>query len=160
MVKQKERATSPERLKHVNAALVYRLIDRHGPISRVSIAQHCTPAPASITNITRQLLDHQLITEVAQQASTGGRPAISLTTNQHGFHFISCRLGRDVIQCSAMDLSGQSIDGQQMPIQHHDMPSIVNMLRKMIMHLLTKCGTHRFVAIAITMAGLVDPASA
>ena len=101
-----ERVANHELLKQVNAALVYRLIDTQGPISRVDIAQISALAPASVTNITRQLLEHGLIKEVAQQASTGGRPAISLTTEQAAFLFISCRLGREELQCSVMDLSG------------------------------------------------------
>jgi N-acetylglucosamine repressor len=73
MTKTGERVTNNEKLKQVNAALVYQLIDLQGPISRVEIVQLSALAPASVTNITRQLMDSGLITEVAQQASTGGK---------------------------------------------------------------------------------------
>ncbi|MDW6003631.1 ROK family protein [Vibrio mangrovi] len=159
MVKRSGRVTNHEQLKQVNAALVYQLIDLEGPISRVSIAQQSALAPASVTNITRQLLAHNLITEVEQQASTGGRPAISLTTNQQDFYFVSCRLGRDVIQCSLMDLAGTTHHLQQVPIEQHDTQGIVDTLRHEICQLLTQYATHRLIAIAITMAGLVDPTS-
>ncbi|SHO54923.1 ROK family protein [Vibrio quintilis] len=159
MAKRKERVTNHEQLKLVNAALVYQLIDLDGPVSRVSIAQRSALAPASVTNITRQLLDHHLISEVAQQASTGGRPAISLTTQKSSFHFVSCRLGRDMIQCAAMDLSGQSLFEQQTDIEEHDKQGIVHTLFEQIQQIIDRFPQKRFIAIAVTMAGLVDPAS-
>ena len=67
-------------VKQLNSAAVYRLIDLQGPISRIQVADVSQLAPASVTKITRQLLERGLIKEVAQQASTGGRRAISLTT--------------------------------------------------------------------------------
>ncbi|WNJ95521.1 ROK family protein [Vibrio ruber] len=159
MVKRSRQVTNHEQLKQVNAALVYQLIDQNGPISRVRIAQQSALAPASVTNITRQLLAHNLISEVEQQASTGGRPAISLTTNQRDFYFISCRLGRDMIQASLMDLSGQIYHVQQTPIESHDTQGIVDTLRDEICQIRTQYATHKLIAIAITMAGLVDPTS-
>lgn len=153
-----ERVANHELLKQVNAALVYRLIDTQGPISRVDIAQISALAPASVTNITRQLLEHRLIKEVAQQASTGGRPAISLTTEQQAFLFISCRLGREELQCSLMDLSGMIHQHSISKLQQHDAEGIVAALSQAIQQPLqaTRPDQH-VIAIAITMAGLVDP---
>ena len=48
-------------VKQVNAAAVYRIIDQQGPISRVKVAEISQLAPASVTKITRQLLEHDLI---------------------------------------------------------------------------------------------------
>ena len=67
-------------VKQLNSAAVYRLIDQYGPISRIQIAEQSQLAPASVTKITRQLIERGLIKEVDQQASTGGRRAISIVT--------------------------------------------------------------------------------
>ncbi len=72
-------------VKQLNSAAVYRLIDQYGPISRIQIAEQSQLAPASVTKITRQLIERGLIKEVDQQASTGAaalspsspKPAIS-----------------------------------------------------------------------------------
>ncbi len=71
-------------VKQLNSAAVYRLIDQYGPISRIQIAEQSQLAPASVTKITRQLIERGLI-KVDQQASTGAaalspsspKPAIS-----------------------------------------------------------------------------------
>lgn len=54
-------------VKQLNSAAVYRLIDQHGPISRIQIAEQSQLAPASVTKITRQLIERGLIKEVDQQ---------------------------------------------------------------------------------------------
>ncbi|MGX7903496.1 transcriptional regulator, partial [Klebsiella pneumoniae] len=36
-------------VKQLNSAAVYRLIDQHGPISRIQIAEQSQLAPASVT---------------------------------------------------------------------------------------------------------------
>lgn len=158
MNKQVERVANHEMLKQVNSALVYRLIDLQGPISRVNIAQISALAPASVTNITRQLMDHHLIDEIALEASTGGRPAISLQTNQDGFQFISCRLGREQLQCSVMNLAGEKLHHHTVDIIEHDDRGITDLLRYEIMEC-QQHATQRIIAIAITMAGLIDPES-
>lgn len=97
-------------VKQLNSAAVYRLIDLQGPISRIQVADVSQLAPASVTKITRQLLERGLIKEVAQQASTGGRRAISLTTESAPpFHSIAIRLGRNYIELTIFDLSGKHI---------------------------------------------------
>lgn len=96
-------------VKQLNSAAVYRLIDQQGPISRIQVADVSQLAPASVTKITRQLLERGLIKEVAQQASTGGRRAISLTTEVEPFHSVAVRLGRDYIQFSLYNLGGKEL---------------------------------------------------
>lgn len=81
-------------VKQLNGAAVYGLIDQHGPISRIQVAELSQLAPASVTKITRQLLERGLIKEVEQQASTGGRRAISIVTETRPFHTVAIRLGR------------------------------------------------------------------
>lgn len=44
-------------VKQLNSAAVYRLIDQQGPISRIQVADVSQLAPASVTKITRQLLE-------------------------------------------------------------------------------------------------------
>ncbi len=65
-------------VKQLNSAVVYSLIDQQGPISRIQIAEQSQLAPASVTKITRQLLERGLIKEVDQQASTGPPEAVAL----------------------------------------------------------------------------------
>lgn len=68
-----------DHIKQINAGRVYKLIDQKGPISRIDLSKESELAPASITKITRELIDAHLIHETTvQEAISRGRPAVGL----------------------------------------------------------------------------------
>ncbi len=146
-------------VKQLNGAAVYRLIDRKGPISRIQIAELSQLAPASVTKITRQLIERGLIKEVEQQASTGGRRAISIITETRGFHTIGVRLGRNDATVTLFDLSGKSLAEEHYPLPERTQEMLENALFTAIFHFQE---THQrkireLIAIAVILPGLVDP---
>ncbi|CAH0525035.1 DNA-binding transcriptional regulator NagC [Vibrio hippocampi] len=146
-------------VKQLNGAAVYRLIDQHGPISRIQIADVSQLAPASVTKITRQLLEQGLVKEVAQQASTGGRRAISLTTSVESFHSIAIRVGRDDIQLSVYDLGAKLIANEH---HHFAYQSESELIDGLVAHIKRFLSNHQnridqLIAIGITLSGLIDP---
>ncbi|RJG47724.1 ROK family protein [Motilimonas pumila] len=146
-------------IKQVNSAAVYRLIDQQGPISRVKIAELSQLAPASVTKITRQLLAHDLIKEVAQQASTGGRRAISLTTEKNKFHFVAAKIGRRLLTLTLYDLAGEEQAGLQLPIQVTEQQALIDLLTSTLEAFIDQYSHNnkRLLAIAVTMSGLINP---
>ncbi|MEZ9905563.1 ROK family protein [Vibrio breoganii] len=146
-------------VKQLNSAAVYRLIDQQGPISRIQIAELSHLAPASVTKITRQLLECNLVQEVAQQASTGGRRAISLTTQVTQFHSIAVRVGRDYIQLSLHDLSGEILAQSESAIQYSDQEQLVGQIfDKIKLFKASNEGiSHNLIAIGVILPGLVNP---
>ncbi|MGF1687642.1 ROK family transcriptional regulator [Photobacterium japonica] len=146
-------------VKQLNSAAVYRLIDLQGPISRIQVADVSQLAPASVTKITRQLLERGLIKEVAQQASTGGRRAISLTTESAPFHSIAIRLGRNYIEITLYDLSGKFIAGNAHPFSYTSQQVLVDGLLEHIRQFISENqpAIRELVAFGITLPGLIDP---
>ncbi|ORT50403.1 transcriptional regulator [Vibrio sp. qd031] len=146
-------------VKQINGAAVYRLIDQQGPISRIQVAEVSQLAPASVTKITRQLLEKGLIKEVAQQASTGGRRAISLTTEVNPFHCICISVGRDSIHTSLINLGGEVLVQKDQSFSYRDQEQLksqlINHIRLFIAQQQSKI--EQLVAIGITVPGLVDP---
>ena len=51
-----------------------------------------------------------------QQASTGGRRAISIITETRGFHTIGVRLGRNDATVTLYDLSGKALAEEHYPL--------------------------------------------
>lgn len=145
-------------VKQLNGAAVYRLIDQHGPISRIQIAEISSLAPASVTKITRQLIERGFIKEVAQQESTGGRRAISLTSKCSPFHSIAVRLERDKIELALFDLSGKLLATHDETFHYPDQKTLIEGLLE---HLHRFLSTHQnkvkeLIAVAISLPGLVD----
>ncbi|MCE0492984.1 DNA-binding transcriptional regulator NagC [Vibrio salinus] len=146
-------------VKQLNGAAVYRLIDQKGPISRIQVAELSQLAPASVTKITRQLLEKGLIKEVAQQASTGGRRAISLKTETSPFHSIAVRLGRDYVQVSLYDLGANEIASEYHEFnylhQNELIEGLIDYIRSFIHSY--KEQMEQLIAIGIVLPGLVNP---
>ncbi|SFN69282.1 N-acetylglucosamine repressor [Izhakiella capsodis] len=147
-------------VKQLNSAAVYRIIDQQGPISRIQIAEQSQLAPASVTKITRQLIERGLIREVDQQASTGGRRAISIITESRGFHTVAIRLGRDDATLSLFDLSGKLIAEQRYNLPERTQETLEHALFNTIEEFinLQQRKLRELIAIAVILPGLVDPA--
>ncbi|EDP58456.1 ROK family protein [Vibrio sp. AND4] len=148
-------------VKQLNSAAVYRLIDQQGPISRIQVADVSQLAPASVTKITRQLLERGLIKEVAQQASTGGRRAISLTTEVKPFHSVAIRLGRDYVQFCLYDLGGNALVQAQHEFYYGNQADLVSGLVDLMRDFINRCQDKidQLIAIGITLPGLVNPST-
>lgn len=146
-------------VKQLNSAAVYRLIDQQGPISRIQVADVSQLAPASVTKITRQLLERGLIKEVAQQASTGGRRAISLTTEVKPFHSVAVRLGRDYVQFCLYDLGGTELAKDQHDLRYKNQSDLIEGLIVLLKDFINSCQDRidQLIAIGITLPGLVNP---
>ncbi|KJY85357.1 transcriptional regulator [Vibrio galatheae] len=146
-------------VKQLNSAAVYRLIDQQGPISRIQVADVSQLAPASVTKITRQLLERGLIKEVAQQASTGGRRAISLTTEVEPFHSVAIRVGRDYIQFSLYDLGGKELAADYTEYFYTTQEELVEGLLSHLKSFIqaNQPLINQLIAIGISLPGLVNP---
>lgn len=147
-------------VKQLNSAAVYRLIDQHGPISRIQIAEQSQLAPASVTKITRQLIERGLIKEVDQQASTGGRRAISIIAETRNFNAIGVRLGRYDATLTLYDLSSKTTEGA-LPAARAHPETLEHALLNIIATFIENCQRkiRELIAISVILPGLVDPES-
>ena len=145
-------------VKQLNGAVVYRLIDQQGPISRIQIADLSQLAPASVTKITRQLLERGLIKEVDQQASTGGRRAISIVTENRQFHTVAVRLGRNDATITLFDMSGKSLGEEHYALPERTQETLEHALFNIISQFIDayQRKLRELIAIAVILPGLVE----
>lgn len=149
-------AVNIDAVKQLNTASVYQLIDENKLVSRVELAKLSALAPASITKITRQLLAAGLIKEVEQQASTGGRPAISLTCEVDSLVFLSCKLGRNNIVVAQHDIAGKELNSIRTSIPEKTGEKVIELLITQIEEVIATSVTSTLIAIAVTSPGLID----
>lgn len=145
-------------VKQLNGAAVYRLIDQQGPISRIKIAELSQLAPASVTKITRQLIERGLIREVAQQASTGGRRAISIVTETRAFQAIGVRLGRDEATVTLFDLNAKALCEAHYPLPQQTQVLLEQALLQAISEFIStyQHKIRELIAISAIVPGLVE----
>ncbi|MGF1757025.1 ROK family protein [Photobacterium sagamiensis] len=148
-----------DHIKRNNAGSVYKLIDQDGPISRIELSKRSLLAPASITKITRELIDAHLIKETQYQETTSrGRPAIGLLPANEGWQFLSIRLGRGYLTIALHELGGDILVEERQNITELNQDAVVE---KLLTEINVFFANHvseldRITAIAVTLPGLVN----
>ncbi|OBT01076.1 transcriptional regulator [Vibrio tasmaniensis] len=148
-----------DHIKQVNAGRVYKLIDLKGPISRIELSKQSELAPASITKITRELIEAHLIHETTvQEATTRGRPAVGLQTNNEGWQFLSMRLGRGYLTIALHELGGDVLIDTKIDIHERDQEDVLARLLHEIDEFFQTYAEQldRVTSIAVTLPGLVN----
>jgi len=148
-----------DHIKQVNAGRVYKLIDQKGPISRIDLSKQSELAPASITKITRELIDAHLIHETTvQEAISRGRPAVGLQTNNEGWQFLAMRLGRGYLTIALHELGGEVLIDTKIEIHEIDQDDVLQRLLFEIDEFFQTYADQlgRVTSIAITLPGLVN----
>lgn len=148
-----------DQIKQMNTGSVYRLIDLHGPISRIELSKLAQLAPASITKIVRELLEAHLVKETEfQDVGSRGRPAIGLSLDTDAWHYLSVRIGREELMLSLRDLSSKLVieDCVSLPMSHPQplQDRILHEIDQFFIRHQRKL--ERLTAIAITAPGMVD----
>ncbi len=148
-----------DHIKRNNAGSVYKLIDLYGPISRIELSKRSQLAPASITKITRELIDAHLIKETQfQEPSSRGRPAIGLVPANEGWQFLSIRLGRGYLTIALHALGGEILVEERQDIEELHQEDVV---KKLLDEINIFFANHvseldRMTAIAVSLPGLVN----
>lgn len=88
---------------------VLDLIRRHDPISRTELTSLTGLAAASISVITRALIDQGLVAEVGRGASTGGKPRTMLSLQAASRHAIGVSLGESGLTYAVLDYAGSLV---------------------------------------------------
>ncbi len=148
-----------DHIKQINAGRVYKLIDQLGPISRIDLSKESELAPASITKITRELIDAHLIHETTVQESLSrGRPAVGLQTKNQGWQFLSIRLGRGYLTLALHELGGDVLIDSKIDIHENDQDDLLARLLHEIEEFFQTYSAQlqRVTSIAVTIPGLVD----
>ncbi|WP_047046702.1 ROK family protein [Vibrio mexicanus] len=148
-----------DHIKQVNAGRVYKLIDQKGPISRIDLSKQSELAPASITKITRELIESHLIHETTvQEATSRGRPAVGLQVNNEGWQFLSMRLGRGYLTIALHELGGDVLIDTKIDIHEVDQDDVLARLLHEIDEFFQTYSEQldRVTSIAITLPGLVN----
>lgn len=148
-----------DHIKRNNAGTVYKLIDKFGPISRIELSKRSQLAPASITKITRELLEAHLIKETEyQEPSSRGRPAIGLVVDNEGWQFLSMRLGRGYLTIALHELGGDILIEERVVMNQTQQDEVLDHLLIEINQFFQRHSAtlDRVTSVAISLPGLVD----
>ncbi|MCW2254635.1 transcriptional regulator of PTS gene [Providencia alcalifaciens] len=151
-----------DQIKQLNTGIVYRIIDQYGPISRIALSKQSQLAPASITKITRELIDAHLVKEIEFPVlGLRGRPAIGLVIESEGWQFLSIRIEKHSVSLSLKKINTQTIVAHDFPFNVKGNEEFSISLASLISQFFATYSAQleRVTAISIILDGILEPNS-
>lgn len=153
-------------IKDLNRNQVLNLIKSRGPIARVELARISGLSPATITGITAKFVRNDLVREMGQGESTGGRRPVMLRLNHRAGFVVGAKLMERQVVTAVTDLDAHILHHRVAPLggggrggSRSTEPSVLlTALVEAIETTIAGSGVsrNRLLGIGVGMAGLVD----
>lgn len=101
---------SNQAVRELNRSTVLRAIAQRSPIARFQLARLLGLSPATVTALTRELIDSGVVQVVEQAPSRGGRPALLLGLVPQAATAIGVKVASDHIAGVRVDLEGEIVE--------------------------------------------------
>ena len=126
------RGTTLPRIGNFNLTVLLDAIRRtSGGLSRVELAQIVGLSPQTISNISRRLLDQNLIVEAGKEGTGPGKPRTILRLNPAGMYALGVHLDPAVTTFVVLDLVGAVVRHSRIKTPGGNDPSAVIATRLM-----------------------------
>ena len=103
-------------IRAINRSTVLNIIKADGPISRTEIGRLSGLSPATVSEITADLIAEGLIYEKAAGDSTGGRPPILLALNHDAAYVVGLKLAERQISAALTDIEATILCTLTVPV--------------------------------------------
>lgn len=156
------RKTDTEQIRAANRAEVISALRVYGPVARVDIGRITGLSPATVTAITSELAEHNIIQEVqAPRESSGrGRPRVMIDLNPDKASVLGLKLSINELRLMLGDLKGNIISEAVVAVRtlDQDAESLNAVLLKEAEHFLAQHPGHQqlLVSAGIAIQGFVD----
>ncbi len=130
----------------------------HGPLPRSEIARRLDLSPATLTRLTKPLLDAGLLIETDPQAPSGmGRPSLPLDIAPDSRHFIGIKLTSDEVHGVLTDLRAQVLALEIAAIDDRSPEGVADRVADVVRRLVRQVSS--VTSIGVSAGGLVDDAA-
>ncbi|QFT87723.1 N-acetylglucosamine repressor [Bacillus sp. THAF10] len=146
-------------IKDMNRSAVINTIRRKGPISRTEISSITNLGQSTLTKITEELKNLDLVYEKGEAHSTGGRKAILLEFNHLYAFAIGIKVMQDHLVFALTDLQATIIDKRDIYFAtSSDTQHILHLMKNTIHQLLqeNQLELNSLIGIGIAVSGLVN----
>jgi N-acetylglucosamine repressor len=145
-------------IRAINRSSVLNMIKSYGPIARAEIARRIGLSPATVTGITAELIEEDLVFEKTSGDSSGGRPPILLAINPNGAFVVGIKLTETQVVAALTDIEAFVISKCTRDLSGHDLDTIVADLAKTVDNLLHECtiDKKKILGVGVGLAGIVD----
>ncbi len=145
-------------MKKMNQQIILKLIYNKRAISRAEIAEITGLSPATVTNISKEMLAMDLIKETTRGESRGGRKPVLLEINQKGAYFIGLEWGIAEVRGVLMDLNKRIIAYGEEEVETCELDSFVELSKKIVSKFYNNSiQEDKIYGLGVGVHGMVDP---
>ena len=149
-----------ELMKQLNVSAVLKVIRDNGSLSRADVAKITGLTPASVTNITKMLIEDEYLVECKVGQSSGGRPPIMLELNPNARYVIGISIGVGMIDVVITNLSAEIILKKSIEIneERYDYDFVFKELVKIINEVIecSKIEKEKILGAGVALHGIVN----
>lgn len=160
-VNVRRRGTNLPKMGDFNQSVILEAIRRSGDgLSRTELVSSTGLSAQTVTNITRRLLDEELITEAGRTISGPGKPRTTLRLNASSRLSIGVHLDPSVMTFVLLDLAGSVVAHLTAKNPQSDPRRIIEAMARSIEELITEAGVDReyIAGIGVATPGPLDAA--
>jgi glucokinase-like ROK family protein len=146
-------------IRAINRSTVLNITKSEGPISRTEIVRLSGLSPATVSEITADLITDELIYEKAAGDSTGGRPPILLALNRDVAYVVGLKLAEQHISAALTDIEATVLGKLTVPVTgmttvERAVAALAGAVEQVIVQ--TAVPRERVTGIGIGLAGVID----
>jgi predicted NBD/HSP70 family sugar kinase len=145
-------------IRALNRSSVLNTVKNAGPIARTDIARITGLSPATVTAITFELIEDNLVFEKAAGDSSGGRRPILLALNPRGGYVVGIKLTEHEAIGALTDLEATIITRRTQPWEGSTPEDAVLVMSRLVHALAAEKGVRRkqLLGVGVGLAGIVD----
>jgi glucokinase-like ROK family protein len=146
-------------IRAINRSTVLNVVKSEGPVSRTEIVRLSGLSPATVSEITADLIAEGLIREKTAGDSTGGRPPILLTLTQDAAYVVGLKLAEGHVSAAITDIEANILSTLTVPAAGmHAVERAVVTLGEVVEQVIAEASVprERVTGVGIGLAGVID----
>ncbi len=143
-------------IKRINVSNIIEILKVKGSKSRAELAALTGLTPASITKLTKKLIELDILTETGQGVISGGRPPILLDINSQGGHIIGIDLSPNKIIGILSDIKGDIVYHTSKILTSKKETDILSALFSLIDEFISYTPKKNIIGIGVALNGMVN----
>ncbi|MTI59374.1 MAG: ROK family transcriptional regulator [Firmicutes bacterium] len=145
-------------MKNINVSLIIREFNDAGPCSRADLTERTGLSPTTITTLIDEMIKKDLIIEIGEGESKGGRRPILLDLNPDHGYILSANISGDSISMALLDLKYNIRDSSEeeliYPVEHNIVEIILDVINKLIKR--NNIGEEKIIGLALGWSGIIN----
>ena len=133
-----------ELMKQLNISVVLKAVMGNGALSRADIAKITGLTPATITNITKELMERGYLVQSRIGESSGGRPPIILELDPNARYIIGVSIGVGKIEVVISNIIAEILIKKSVDLENQDRnkDNVLSIIVNLVNEIIDESGIH------------------